>query len=281
MNQVTGGCLCGDVRIMAAGDPNRVGLCHCLDCRKHHGALFYAAAIFPQDAVTVEGETRDYAGRHFCPRCGSSVFARAGDEVEVHLGAWVVMAAIPFSLIGILPAHWAFGAFFTATSMIGFMAGAGIVVRNSIILVDFIERALEEYDHVIFDSGPLLVVSETVALAPRVDGVVTVVSKHIEFGQGNHAGLAAMAAEELGADWSKVRVEQATSTGSRPRSCTGSCTGFSTKSSTLAAAGTVSKRVRITSRTKVCSSIRASREAANGLRSTLVTVYFSSSQIQP
>jgi multidrug efflux pump subunit AcrB len=51
----------------------------------------------------------------------------------------VVMAVIPVSLIGILPAHWAFGAFFTATSMIGFMAGAGIVVRNSIILVDFIE----------------------------------------------------------------------------------------------------------------------------------------------
>jgi multidrug efflux pump subunit AcrB len=51
----------------------------------------------------------------------------------------VVMAAIPFSLVGILPAHWAMGAFFTATSMIGFMAGAGIVVRNSIILVDFIE----------------------------------------------------------------------------------------------------------------------------------------------
>jgi len=51
----------------------------------------------------------------------------------------VVMMAIPFSLIGILPAHWALGAFFTATSMIGFMAGAGIVVRNSIILVDFIE----------------------------------------------------------------------------------------------------------------------------------------------
>jgi len=51
----------------------------------------------------------------------------------------VVMSAIPFSLIGILPAHWALGAFFTATSMIGFMAGAGIVVRNSIILVDFIQ----------------------------------------------------------------------------------------------------------------------------------------------
>ncbi len=56
-----------------------------------------------------------------------------------YLTPFVVMAAIPFSLVGILPAHWAFGAFFTATSMIGFMAGAGIVVRNSIILVDFIE----------------------------------------------------------------------------------------------------------------------------------------------
>ncbi|MDP1579923.1 MAG: efflux RND transporter permease subunit [Candidatus Didemnitutus sp.] len=51
----------------------------------------------------------------------------------------IVMTVIPFSLVGILPAHAALGAFFTATSMIGFMAGAGIVVRNSIILVDFIE----------------------------------------------------------------------------------------------------------------------------------------------
>lgn len=56
----------------------------------------------------------------------------------------IVMAAIPFSLVGILPAHGALGAFFTATSMIGFMAGAGIVVRNSIILVDFIELRLRE-----------------------------------------------------------------------------------------------------------------------------------------
>ena len=87
MERFTGGCLCGDVRLEASGRPYRVGLCHCLDCRKHHGALFYAAAIFPEDAVTVTGETRDYAGRFFCPRCGSSVFARFGDEVEVHLGA--------------------------------------------------------------------------------------------------------------------------------------------------------------------------------------------------
>lgn len=83
---VTGGCQCGKVRLTARGRPDRVGICHCLDCRKHHGALFYAAAIFPRDAVTVSGETRDYKGRHFCPDCGSSVFARSGAEVEVHLG---------------------------------------------------------------------------------------------------------------------------------------------------------------------------------------------------
>ena len=83
----TGGCLCGDVRFVAEGPPDRVGLCHCLDCRKHHGALFFAAAMFPVDAVTIEGPTCDYEGRCFCPRCGSSVFARSEDEIEVHLGA--------------------------------------------------------------------------------------------------------------------------------------------------------------------------------------------------
>ncbi|MGE0884288.1 MAG: efflux RND transporter permease subunit [Blastocatellales bacterium] len=55
-----------------------------------------------------------------------------------------IMAAIPFSLIGILPAHALMGAFFTAPSMIGFIAGAGIVVRNSIILVDFVELRLKQ-----------------------------------------------------------------------------------------------------------------------------------------
>lgn len=87
MERFAGGCLCGDVRFVATGRPGRVGLCHCLNCRKHHGALFYAAAVFAEDAVSVTGETRAYEGRHFCPRCGGSVFARTGDEVEIHLGA--------------------------------------------------------------------------------------------------------------------------------------------------------------------------------------------------
>jgi hypothetical protein len=58
-----------------------------MDCRKHHGALFHASAIFPEMAVTVEGDARDFNGRFFCPRCGSPVFGRSGDEIELHLGS--------------------------------------------------------------------------------------------------------------------------------------------------------------------------------------------------
>lgn len=87
MDRFAGGCLCGDVRFVASGKPYRVGVCHCLDCRKHHGALFHASAIFPETAVTIEGETHGYNGRRFCPRCGSSVFSRSDDEVEINLGS--------------------------------------------------------------------------------------------------------------------------------------------------------------------------------------------------
>jgi multidrug efflux pump subunit AcrB len=67
-----------------------------------------------------------------------------------------IMTAIPFSLVGIVPAHGGMNAFFTATSMIGFIAGAGIVVRNSIILVDFIQLRLREgmpLDQAVIDAG--------------------------------------------------------------------------------------------------------------------------------
>jgi hypothetical protein len=85
--EIAGGCLCGDVRLVAAGEPYRVRVCHCMDCRKFHGALFHASAIFPARAVTVTGGTRAFGGRHFCPRCGSSVFSVSEDEVEVNLGS--------------------------------------------------------------------------------------------------------------------------------------------------------------------------------------------------
>jgi multidrug efflux pump subunit AcrB len=88
----------------------------------------------------------------------------------------VIMVAIPFSLIGILPAHWLMGAFFTATSMIGFIAGAGIVVRNSIILVDFIELRLSEgmpLDQAVIDAGavrfrPMMLTAAAVVVGASV-----------------------------------------------------------------------------------------------------------------
>ena len=87
MPQITGGCLCGQVRFSTSAQPYRVGVCHCMDCRKYHGALFHASAIFAQDAVTLSGETGQYGDRHFCPRCGSSVYSRTADEIELNLGS--------------------------------------------------------------------------------------------------------------------------------------------------------------------------------------------------
>jgi multidrug efflux pump subunit AcrB len=88
----------------------------------------------------------------------------------------VIMVAIPFSLIGILPAHWAMGAFFTATSMIGFIAGAGIVVRNSIILVDVIELRITQgmpLDQAVIDAGavrfrPMMLTAAAVVVGASV-----------------------------------------------------------------------------------------------------------------
>ena len=88
----------------------------------------------------------------------------------------VIMAAIPFSLIGIMPAHWLMGSFFTATSMIGFIAGAGIVVRNSIILVDFIELRLKEgmpLEEAVIDAGavrfrPMLLTAAAVIVGSAI-----------------------------------------------------------------------------------------------------------------
>jgi multidrug efflux pump subunit AcrB len=70
----------------------------------------------------------------------------------------VIMAPIPLTLIGILPGHMIFGAFFTATSMIGFIALAGIIVRNSIILIDFTEMRRQEglpLDEAIIEAGAI------------------------------------------------------------------------------------------------------------------------------
>jgi multidrug efflux pump subunit AcrB len=88
----------------------------------------------------------------------------------------VIMAPIPLTLVGILPAHAAMGAFFTATSMIGFIAGAGIIVRNSIILVDFIELRRSQgmsLEEAVVDAGavrfrPMLLTAAAVVVGASV-----------------------------------------------------------------------------------------------------------------
>lgn len=88
----------------------------------------------------------------------------------------VIMAPIPITLVGILPGHWGMGAYFTATSMIGFIAGAGIIVRNSIILVDFIELRVREgqpFDRAIIEAGavrfrPMLLTAAAVVVGASV-----------------------------------------------------------------------------------------------------------------
>ena len=88
----------------------------------------------------------------------------------------VIMAPIPLTLVGILPAHALMGAFFTATSMIGFIAGAGIIVRNSIILVDFIELRRSQgmaLEQAVVDAGavrfrPMLLTAAAVVVGASV-----------------------------------------------------------------------------------------------------------------
>lgn len=96
MRERRGGCACGRLTFRAEGEPNRVGLCHCMTCRKVSGSPFGAFVIYAADQVTIEGATQSWAdtgrgadtGRYFCPTCGSRVFSRSDDEVEIGLGAF-------------------------------------------------------------------------------------------------------------------------------------------------------------------------------------------------
>ncbi len=93
-NVVTGGCACGQLTYKAQGKPKRVGLCHCMTCRKETGSVFNAFAIFPSDWVVISGESRSWEAapggkRQFCPQCGSLVFySDGGDEIEIMLGTF-------------------------------------------------------------------------------------------------------------------------------------------------------------------------------------------------
>jgi hypothetical protein len=90
-----GGCACGAFRFRARGEPVRVGMCHCVTCRRVHGSAFGAYAIYPRDEVQMQGrlatwQSSDEGRRHFCPLCGSVAYMEfvSRDEVDLPLGAF-------------------------------------------------------------------------------------------------------------------------------------------------------------------------------------------------
>lgn len=83
----SGSCLCRAVTFRVSGDPLRVGICHCTDCRKSSGAPFAAFAVWPTEAFEQTGHTRTYANRSFCPTCGGRVAWLSDGEAEVTIGS--------------------------------------------------------------------------------------------------------------------------------------------------------------------------------------------------
>ena len=90
-----GSCACGQVQVETRGEPYRVGICHCMNCRKAHGAPFNFYAVFPPEAVTVSGAVIAFASteqvrRYSCNTCGSPIYSTYyhEDEFYVHPGSF-------------------------------------------------------------------------------------------------------------------------------------------------------------------------------------------------
>lgn len=86
MATISGTCRCGDVRLSVRGEPLRVGICHCTDCRQESGSAFTFYGIWPASQFESRGATSEFAGRHFCSRCGSRLFSVDDREAEIKLG---------------------------------------------------------------------------------------------------------------------------------------------------------------------------------------------------
>lgn len=84
MTTLTGSCLCGRVRIAVHGAPNRLGICHCTDCRQQSGSAFAFFGIWPAGQFEHSGETLSFSGRCFCPHCGARLFSLDEHEAEIH-----------------------------------------------------------------------------------------------------------------------------------------------------------------------------------------------------
>ena len=94
-------CRCGQLRVTVTGEPVRVSVCHCLNCKKRSGSAFAVQARWPANEVTIEGrsssfiKTADSGNRatfHFCPECGSDVhYSNEGvfeDLIAIPIGAF-------------------------------------------------------------------------------------------------------------------------------------------------------------------------------------------------
>ena len=86
MTMFSGKCLCGQVRVSVQGEPLRVGICHCTDCRQESGSAFTFYGIWPTPQFEHEGDTSQFKGRYFCTRCGSRLFSVDAQEAEIKLG---------------------------------------------------------------------------------------------------------------------------------------------------------------------------------------------------
>lgn len=81
-----GSCRCENVTFSVRGEPTRIGICHCTDCRQESGSAFTYFGIWPIKDFLSDGEIREHDGRSFCPLCGSRLFATDGKEAEIKLG---------------------------------------------------------------------------------------------------------------------------------------------------------------------------------------------------
>ena len=95
MTTLTGSCKCGNVRVAVRGNPVRIGICHCTDCRQESGSAFTFFAVWPSAEFQSRGETSEFDGRRFCPNCGSRLFSANEDEAEIKLG---ILTDAPTSL---------------------------------------------------------------------------------------------------------------------------------------------------------------------------------------
>lgn len=82
-----GSCRCGSVQFSVKGEPDRIGICHCTDCRQESGSAFTYFGVWPASSFQCSGLTAMYEGRQFCLECGSRLFATDEREAEIKLGS--------------------------------------------------------------------------------------------------------------------------------------------------------------------------------------------------